>query len=416
MPPEPDRQDAPPSRRNELILTTIISVLVACAALGGFAIGRYRSDTLLQRISEQATPDQSQTLLSAGMKPISMREAMGPNVKNTEFLRLLQGTYGLQGLDQASFVDVLGKIVWVPPYQPAPFVGHMARPFASENLRINAFGFRDERDDYRQKPPGTVRIFLTGGSTAWGVGASSDQKTIARQLERLLNEQKGAATGRRYEVINASFPGWSTTQEKILIEQRLIDLQPDAILMFSGTNDVFWSMSGRDLRWFFTYMDQNFVAMLNEIYKSSQHPESVVSFPMADHPVECSEVSKLTARNVEMAAAAAQGTHARLIFALPPTILSTAKALTRREGELRKNAQNEAYWTSCYQAIRDSLSAIAAKNYRFIDVSRAFGELDAATEVFLDPSHFSDNGSKAIAQTLFDQIDWAALGQAASRQ
>src|SRR5207237_3466222 len=114
------------------------------------------------------------------------------------------------------------------------------------------------------------------------------------------------------------------------------------------TNDEFWSMSGRDLRWFFTYMDQNFVAMLNEIYKSSQHPESVIAFPMADRAAECSEVSKLTARNVEMAAAAAARTGAQTIFALPPTILSTAKPLTSREDDRRKSAQNEPYWTACY--------------------------------------------------------------------
>ena len=172
MASEPNALNVTPPRRYELILTTIISVLIACSAIGGFAIGRYRSDALLDRISQQATPDQSQTLLSAGIKPVSMREAMGPNVKNADFIRMLQATYGLQGLDQHSFVELLGKIVWIPPYQPAPFVGHMARPFVGENLRINALGFRDERDDYTQKPPGTVRIFLTGGSTAWGVGAS----------------------------------------------------------------------------------------------------------------------------------------------------------------------------------------------------------------------------------------------------
>lgn len=407
--PETQGQAAPP-RRHETILVTIITVLVACAAIGGFAIGRYRADTFLDKISRQATPDQSQTLLAAGTRPVSLREAIGPNVKNADFLRMLQSAYGLQGLDQRAFVTLLDKVVWMPPYQPAPFVGHMARPYAAENLHINAFGFRDERNDYAQKEPGTVRVFLTGASTAWGVGVSSEQNTIAKQLERLLNERKGKATGRRYEVINAAFPAWSTTQERILIEQRLIDLQPDAIVMFSGTNDVYWSLSGRDIRWFYSYMDQNFVAILNEIHKASQQPEAVVSFPMADHPVACPEVGKLTARNVEMAASAAGRTRARLLFALPPTVFSTAKPLTVREQSL-KSGSNETYWASCYQALRDSLSVIPAKNYQFIDLSRGFGELDPAIDVFLDNAHFSDSGAKAMAAALFDQIDWAAIGR-----
>lgn len=402
-------EDKTPSR-HDTILVTIITVLVACAAIGGFAIGRYRADTFLEKISRQATPDQSQTLLAAGTRPVSLREAIGPNVKNADFLRMLQTAYGLQAVDQRSFVALLDKIVWMPPYQPAPFVGHMARPFAAENLHINAFGFRDERNDYTQKPPGTVRVFLTGASTAWGVGVSLEQNTIARQLERLLNERSGMTTGRRYEVINAAFPAWSSTQERILIEQRLIDLQPDAIVMFSGTNDVYWSLSGRDIRWFFSYMDQNFVALLNEIHKASQQPEAVVSFPMADHPITCPELGKLTARNADMAASAAARTHARLIFALPPTVFSTAKTLTTREQSL-KSGSNETYWASCYQALHGSLSAIPAKNYRFIDLSRGFGELDPAIDVFLDTAHFSDSGAKAMARALFDQMDWAAIGR-----
>lgn len=394
-------------RRHELILVTIISFIVACAAIGGFVIGRHRAETFLEKVGRQETSDKD-TLLSAGTKPLSLLHAIGRAKDNPDYLRGLQGLYGRQGEDQRSFLERLDKIVWAPPYQPAPFVGHMARPYAGENLHINSLGFRDERPDYIHKPPGTVRIFLTGGSTAWGQGVSTEQNTIARLLEQFLNDRRRPTTGHRYEVVNTAFPAWSTTQEKILIEQRLVDLSPDAIVMFSGNNDVHWSSIGRDIRWFFSYMDQNFVTVLNEMYKSSEHPEWAVSFPLAKSPVDCSELGKLTARNVEAAASTAARADARLIFALQPNIVSTAKSLTNREVAL-KSGQNERYWTSCYRAIRESVAAISPANYRFIDLSGWFGDFDASTELFADAYHFNDAGSKAIAEALLDQIDWTAI-------
>src|SRR5439155_8368349 len=122
--------------------------------------------------------------------------------------------------------------------------GHMARPFFGDDLYINVLGFRDRRQTYLAKPERTVRIFITGGSTAWGVGASSQKNTISCLLEKILNERASRTTGYRYEVVNAAFPAWSTTQEKLLIQQRLVDMHPDAVIMLSGNNDVHWSLHG----------------------------------------------------------------------------------------------------------------------------------------------------------------------------
>src|SRR5262249_4451309 len=146
--------------------------------------------------------------------------------------------------DRAALVKRLQTVAFVPPYRPAPFVGHIARPVLGDEPHINMLGFRDQRETYIAKPERTVRVFITGGSVAWGSGASSQRQTISYVLERLLNERMSVTTGHRYEVINAAVVAWSTTQEKLLIQQRLIDMHPDVVVMFSGNNDVHWQLQG----------------------------------------------------------------------------------------------------------------------------------------------------------------------------
>src|SRR4029077_13951085 len=153
-------------------------------------------------------------------------------------------------------------------------------------------------------------------------------------------------TGYKYDVINTAFPAWSTTQEKLLIQQRLVDLHPDAILMFSGNNDVHWALQRADIRWFYSYGDQNYIRLLNEMYKAAGHPEWAVPIPLGSQPINCSDVAKIALSNVTESAAAAERKKAQLFFVLQPNVISTTKQLS--EYELRVlQRQNKPYWDTC---------------------------------------------------------------------
>lgn len=390
---------------HETILAIFISLLVAGAMLGGFWIGRKTTrDAFIKKISGQAGSQPNTTLLSAGTAPVSLLQILGKRIDDDPLMtQALAKAYGVPAGDRNALVERLRKIPWMPPYKPAPFLGHMARPYSGDDLHINALGFRDERTSYLDKPERTIRIFITGGSVTYGLGASSEALTFPRILERILNEETGNAAGYRYEVVNAGFPAWSTTQEKILVQQRLVDLHPDIVIMFSGSNDVYWSLRGWDIRSFYTQMDQNFITLFNEAHKASGHPEWAIDFPRSDQPVECQKLAPVTARNVEEVAAAAARVNARVIFALQPNILSTAKRLSQYEQKVFR-PHNESYWDSCYEALRSELGRIAASNYRLVDLSRSFGAMDENTELFIDSYHFTDEGHRLIAQALAEQI------------
>jgi len=66
----------------------------------------------------------------------------------------------------------------------------------------------------KRRDPNEFIIVFSGGSTAYGVGASSEDKKIASRLEWYLNERNPYEGISRFRVINAANPSYHTTQEK----------------------------------------------------------------------------------------------------------------------------------------------------------------------------------------------------------
>ena len=375
-------------------------LLVAGGTVGGFFAGRYSN--------HDAYVSKALPLILSENTMTSLYSVIGSQLADPIEARAYGQLYGVSGDDRDALTRRLQAVAWVPAYQPAPVVGNIARPQLGDEPHINLLGFRDERQGYVIKAPRTVRIFLTGGSTAWGSGASSQKQTISYLLEHLINTQMSRKTGYRYEVINTAFPAWTTTQEKLLIEQRLVDMHPDVVLMFSGNNDIHWTREGRDIRWFHSPMDDNHMLLLNELYRSSGHPEWTFPAPSLSSPLDCAGLARISARNVEDAAIATGRVKAHLIFALQPNVATTSKRLSVREQRLAE-VPNKPYWESCYRAMRAELSRVGAPNYRLIDLSRAFGELDDRTELFVDSYHVADLGNRLIAQALAARIDWRSI-------
>jgi lysophospholipase L1-like esterase len=132
--------------------------------------------------------------------------------------------------------------------------------------KINAQGFRADDPVDPAKPRGEIRIFVLGGSTAFGQRSSSNQTTFASKLEERLNQQvaqqKTDPAGfrpdvlpyyadelakamalpprireNRYRVINAAVPGYASSNE---LAQFLYvsSYKPDLIVLMNGYADL----------------------------------------------------------------------------------------------------------------------------------------------------------------------------------
>jgi len=97
---------------------------------------------------------------------------------------------------------------------------------------VNSYGFSGPEfsDD---KPDNTYRIFAVGGSTTYGTGVK-DVETWPAFLQQKFDEIE---LDFNVQVINAGIPNANSNHEYQMINDKLVQYQPDLIIMYDGVND-----------------------------------------------------------------------------------------------------------------------------------------------------------------------------------
>ena len=135
----------------------------------------------------------------------------------------------------------------------------------SRGVTHNAQGFRRSSDVARAKPPGTYRIFLMGGSTAYGLGGVwphiqkqyevlKNSETIDAYLEKQLTAR---FPGTRFEVINAAIPSIWTHHHLIYLNQTILKYSPDMVVLLDGYNDFYFYGRGHDQFLSYAYQEHS---------------------------------------------------------------------------------------------------------------------------------------------------------------
>lgn len=120
-------------------------------------------------------------------------------------------------------------------YKPHHYLGYVLQPgYRKGPSRHNARGFRGE-DIEIPKPRGRWRIAILGGSTTYGEFIPRDEETLPGRLDAMLKDRIPAAD---IEVINAGAPGYNSWESLINLQFRVLDLEPDVVILFDGVNDV----------------------------------------------------------------------------------------------------------------------------------------------------------------------------------
>jgi len=103
-----------------------------------------------------------------------------------------------------------------------------------DSININNFGFRGPEISI-EKPADTYRIFMVGGSTMFGMGASNDKTTIPGYVQTFINDLN---LEKNVEVINAGIQKANTITELSLVRDKITKFDPDLIIMYDGWNDL----------------------------------------------------------------------------------------------------------------------------------------------------------------------------------
>ena len=133
--------------------------------------------------------------------------------------------------------------------------------------QINEQGFRDRDLVPLAKPKDEIRIFVLGGSTAFGYGIADNSVDISNQLELRLQQrirqqqsspqlykpdilpyapdQRKLAQAKpakikqgKYRVVNAAVPGYASGNELAQLALQILNYKPDLIIVLDGYADL----------------------------------------------------------------------------------------------------------------------------------------------------------------------------------
>jgi lysophospholipase L1-like esterase len=128
-------------------------------------------------------------------------------------------------------------------FQEDALVGYRNKPgfhgYAHGFLPVdtNSMGYRGP-DVTLEKPGDTFRILGLGDSVMWGVGVPDDA-TYLRQLEGLMNKQRGPGRDEHTQVINTAVVGYSLYQELLTLQRDGVALKPNLVLVGFVPNDFY---------------------------------------------------------------------------------------------------------------------------------------------------------------------------------
>ena len=235
------------------------------------------------------------------------------------------------GIDGAALDD----FAWVTPLTMTPFVGVGPAPGTWNNAHIDSHQFRGSRRLATPKPPGVTRIFLSGASVAFGSGAPSDERTIGGYLQRFL-DRRGAETGRRYEVFTFATAAWSSTHERIAIENRISEMEPDLVVSLTGAGDLIFAEWGSNVLWARSRTDQYYWFIVNVALKRVGLDYMTDVADVVPKSLTPEVFASRMKKNFDLAALALSGVNARLHVFFQPSAVTTRKHLGKSERRISR--------------------------------------------------------------------------------
>lgn len=382
------------SPRNPLISIITISLisLGVLAFLGlGFLGGRYAA----------LAP------LDMQIASLQKKQTLGNHLTAEEKKEVLKAYY-----QKGKNINSLDDYSWMPLCLITPFVGDAPAPGRQNNAQINSMQFRSTREVTTPKPNGYFRVFITGGSTAYGSGAPSDDRTIGGYLEKKLHAKYPQTKEKTIEVFTLASPAWTSTHERIAIENILSELQPDMVISFSGNNDVHWGERGNNVLMFRTYFEKNIFNSIKYIYAQSHAINLVDNLHPSSHPIAPAIVVERLLKNIQISAFTLNASKIPYLFVLQPTLATVSKPLSNREKSILQKRiselpKHQIYFESCYKSIDKSMISVTKdnqfNNLQYLNLANLFDDY-GREEIFIDSYHFGDRGNEIIAEAIANKI------------
>jgi len=340
-------------------------------------------------------------------------------------------------------------IVGSPPHglkvrlsSPLPYelVPNQTSPY----WHINPQGMRDQDPVPQAKPPQEMRIFLIGGSTAFGLYAPSNDKTIGELLEQKLQnrvaeqrrspqkfqppvlpffiEQVEAALAlpplipdRTYRVITSAVPGYTSQEELSLLSHQILRLQPDYLILLDGYSDLLppFPLSQQFDFWLQhpgVYFRQSFGARLRRFWEQLylvrlQHKLSPPApIPLDKPKLDPNWLDRWQKYRFHLKQMGKLAADKPFLVILQPEITGNLPRQDEGENKILANLDptyrqiiSQSLGSTTPQSLKSDLPRATIVNY--YNLFKNF-----APPAFVDPVHLTPAGSEYLAEAIFQEI------------
>jgi len=284
--------------------------------------------------------------------------------------------------------------------KPEKYAGIRLEPpnYHSPTLNINSEGFRGPEIS-KEKPHNVYRIFLIGGSTTFGFGATSDETTISGFLQKFFNKSD---LNFNVEVINAGVEAAYSSTEVYYIKNMLVKYNPDLIITYDGWNDSSdvsiverVQSSDFDVRQILFYRTPFFVYERiigypdrEEVFANQPKDFAIVRADMWKN--NWIDICKLSEEN-----------NFKTIVTVQPVLGTGDKILSPFESSLFKIQPIEINFG--LNGLNEFVKSLDELNHECSAIADLRNVFDGISEpIYWDIGHMSDSGNEIIAKNLFE--------------
>ncbi len=323
-----------------------------------------------------------------------------------------------EGYNDKSQADCIGS----PKLVMHSYLGYVPEPnYHCRCYTISPLGHfravdRISRDDFN--------IFFTGGLAAFGAYVY-DKNCYTTILKKLLRRKFHKSS---INVINAGVGGYNSVQERILIENIILNYNPKIIVMFTGWNDTYYGYLGTNIEEEETFMNfakyhsrnlltppnyDNYAVKLDWLVDQVKYQLIVrkkITNKIATSHRPYGDVLNTFLKQIDIVSTLGRKYGFTLILALQPTIYSTSKLLSPEEQMIRSNSEKRyigfpQYNKEMYKLYRSALPKFAKqRNLIYIDADQAIANYSRT--LFRDHVHLSDVGNEILARFFAEKLSY----------
>lgn len=286
--------------------------------------------------------------------------------------------------------------------------------FETAAISINSAGFRGP-DILLPKPKDVVRIAFLGASTTFCAEVTSDQKVWTNIVVEKLRQR---FPGTSFDFVNGGVPGYTVSSSRKNLRHRVAPLHPDIVVVYHATNDFSGEVrslavqagiasaadSGRQswlerhsLLWELVVKNLRVIRA-----QSGSSPEAAGILR-----VDAQELGKGFEQELTSLLREAGSTSSRVV-----AVTFSTRLREQQTREVQKQAAVSANVYMPFMSVEGLLAGYKRYNQVVSQVARSEGALlvegedripgDAAH--FVDTVHFSDAGSQAMADRVFESM------------